>query len=109
ARIHGVFPAGVRAYHPHLPDRRGDRARARLYRRDRQDRRHAEQVDEDPRLSLQHLYDGRPGTPVAVQLFLMVFVILAIPGVKPAAIILTFGINSGAYVSENIRAGILSV
>ncbi len=49
------------------------------------------------------------GTPVAVQLFLMVFVIMAIPGVKPAAIILTFGINSGAYVSENIRAGILSV
>lgn len=49
------------------------------------------------------------GTPVALQLFIMVFVVLAIPGVKEYAVILTFGINSGAYVSENIRAGILSV
>ena len=49
------------------------------------------------------------GTPVALQLFIMVFVILAIPGFKIYAVILTFGINSGAYVSENIRAGILSV
>lgn len=49
------------------------------------------------------------GTPVALQMFIMVFVILAIPGFKPTAVILTFGINSGAYVSENIRAGILSV
>ena len=49
------------------------------------------------------------GTPVALQMFIMVFVILAIPGMKPTAVILTFGINSGAYVSENIRAGILSV
>lgn len=49
------------------------------------------------------------GTPVALQLFIMVFAIFAIPGFKPYAAILTFGINSGAYVSENIRAGILSV
>lgn len=49
------------------------------------------------------------GTPVALQLFVMVFAILAIPGFKVAAIIITFGINSGAYVSENIRAGILSI
>lgn len=49
------------------------------------------------------------GTPVALQLFIMVFVILAIPGFKVYAVILTFGINSGAYVSESIRAGILSV
>lgn len=49
------------------------------------------------------------GTPVALQLFAMVFAILAIPGFKVAAIIITFGINSGAYVSENIRAGILSI
>ncbi len=49
------------------------------------------------------------GTPVALQLFLMVFSILAFPGFKPYAAILTFGINSGAYVSENIRAGIMSV
>ncbi len=49
------------------------------------------------------------GTPVALQLFIMVFSLLAFKGYKVTAIILTFGINSGAYVSENIRAGILSV
>ena len=49
------------------------------------------------------------GTPVALQLFIMVFALLAIPGFKVAAVILTFGINSGAYVSESIRAGILSI
>lgn len=49
------------------------------------------------------------GTPIALQLFIMVFAILAIPGFKVTAVILTFGINSGAYVSESIRAGIASV
>ena len=49
------------------------------------------------------------GTPVALQLFIMVFAVFAIPGFKPYAAILTFGINSGTYVSENIRAGISSV
>ncbi len=49
------------------------------------------------------------GTPVALQLFVMVFALLAIPGFKVTAVILTFGINSGAYVSESIRAGIMSV
>ena len=49
------------------------------------------------------------GTPVALQLFIMVFAVFAIPGFKPYAAILTFGINSGAYVSENIRADISSV
>lgn len=49
------------------------------------------------------------GTPVALQLFIMVFAVFAIPGFKPYAAILTFGINSGAYISENIRAGISSV
>ena len=39
----------------------------------------------------------------------MVFAILAIPGFKIPAVIITFGVNSSAYVSENIRAGILSV
>lgn len=50
------------------------------------------------------------GTPMALQLFIMAFVIFAIRGF-PAEIIaiLSFGINSGAYVSENIRAGIMSV
>lgn len=49
------------------------------------------------------------GTPVALQLFIMVFSVFAIPGFSVYAAILTFGINSGAYVSENIRAGIQSV
>ena len=49
------------------------------------------------------------GTPVALQMFIMVFAILAIPGFKVTAVIITFGLNSGAYVSESIRAGILSV
>lgn len=49
------------------------------------------------------------GTPVALQLFIMVFAVFAFPGFKPYAAIITFGINSGAYVSENIRAGISSV
>ena len=49
------------------------------------------------------------GTPVALQLFILVFAVFAIPGFKPYAAIITFGINSGAYVSENIRAGIMSV
>lgn len=48
------------------------------------------------------------GTPIALQLFIMVFSLLAFRGFKPYAVILTFGINSGAYISENIRAGISS-
>ena len=50
------------------------------------------------------------GTPVALQLFIMAYAIFAIRGFPLAVTaILTFGINSGAYVSENIRAGIQSV
>jgi polar amino acid transport system permease protein len=50
------------------------------------------------------------GTPMALQLFIMAFVIFAIRGFPSEIIaILSFGINSGAYVSENIRAGIMSV
>ena len=49
------------------------------------------------------------GTPVALQLILMCTAVFAIRGFTPYAAILTFGINSGAYVSENIRAGISSV
>ena len=50
------------------------------------------------------------GTPMALQLFIMAYAIFAIKGF-PSEItaIVAFGINSGAYVSENIRAGILSV
>ena len=50
------------------------------------------------------------GTPMALQLFIMAFVIFAIRGFPlEITAILAFGINSGAYVAENIRAGILSV
>ncbi|MBQ0125512.1 MAG: amino acid ABC transporter permease [Clostridiales bacterium] len=50
------------------------------------------------------------GTPMALQLFIMMFVIFAIRGFPEIiTAILAFGINSGAYVSENVRAGILSV
>lgn len=50
------------------------------------------------------------GTPMALQLFIMAYAIFAIRGFpKEITAILAFGINSGAYVSENIRAGILSV
>ena len=48
------------------------------------------------------------GTPVALQLFVMVFSVILLPDIT-FAVVLTFGINSGAYVSENIRAGILSI
>ena len=49
------------------------------------------------------------GTPVALQMFIMVFAVLAVPGFKETAVVLTFALNSSAYVSENIRAGIMSV
>lgn len=50
------------------------------------------------------------GTPMALQLFIMTYVIFVYRGFPiEVTAILAFGINSGAYVSENIRAGILSV
>lgn len=50
------------------------------------------------------------GTPVALQLFIMAFAILAIRGFPlEITAILTFGINSGAYVAESLRGGIQSV
>ena len=50
------------------------------------------------------------GTPMALQLFIMAYAVFAIRGFpKEITVIVAFGVNSGAYVSENIRAGILSV
>ena len=50
------------------------------------------------------------GTPMALQLFIMAYVVFAIRGFPQIlTAIIAFGVNSGAYVSENIRAGILSV
>lgn len=50
------------------------------------------------------------GTPVMLQLLIMYLGIFAIPGF-PTIIVaaLTFGINSGAYVAEIVRSGIMSV
>ena len=45
------------------------------------------------------------GTPMALQLFIMAYAIFAIRGFpKEITAIIAFGFNSGAYVSENIRA-----
>ena len=50
------------------------------------------------------------GTPMALQLFIMAYVVFAIRGFpREITAIIAFGVNSGAYVAENIRAGILSV
>lgn len=49
------------------------------------------------------------GTPVLVQLLLMYFVILVSAKSKVVVAVFTFGINSGAYVAEIFRSGIMSV
>ena len=50
------------------------------------------------------------GTPVMVQLLIIYFVVLLPMGVdKFFAAVLCFGFNSGAYVSEIIRGGIMSI
>ena len=49
------------------------------------------------------------GTPLAIQLMIMAFIVMQ--GISNGIIvaIVAFGLNSGAYVSEVIRAGIQSV
>ncbi|MBQ7373782.1 MAG: amino acid ABC transporter permease [Clostridia bacterium] len=52
------------------------------------------------------------GTPIAVQLLLIYYVALPLMGLKiPSMIVavITYGLNSGAYVSEIMRSGLLSV
>ncbi|TLD80304.1 amino acid ABC transporter permease [Helicobacter sp. MIT 11-5569] len=53
------------------------------------------------------------GTPIVVQLLFIYFVILPLLGLAGSSALLVavviFGLNSGAYVSEIIRGGILSV
>lgn len=48
------------------------------------------------------------GTPVVVQLMIIYYIVLAAPG-KIVAAMVTFSINSAAYVSEMVRGGILAV
>jgi ABC-type amino acid transport system permease subunit len=49
------------------------------------------------------------GTPTLVQLLIMYFIILVSFRSKVAVAVLTFGINSGAYVAEIFRGGIMAV
>ena len=49
------------------------------------------------------------GTPMMVQLMIMYFVIFASTRRTIMVAILAFGINSGAYVAEVVRGGIMSV
>ena len=50
------------------------------------------------------------GTPVVVQLLIIYFVVFASTNVsKVLAAVLAFGINSGAYVAEICRSGIMSI
>ncbi len=49
------------------------------------------------------------GTPMMVQLLIMYFVIFASSTNTTMVAILAFGINSGAYVAEIIRGGIMSI
>ena len=50
------------------------------------------------------------GTPAMVQLLIMYYVIFASTSLdKVVVAVLTFGINSGAYVAEIVRSGIMSI
>ena len=52
------------------------------------------------------------GTPMVVQLLVCFYVLLPILGIKMSGVevsVLVFGLNSGAYISEIMRGGIMSV
>ena len=49
------------------------------------------------------------GTPMMVQLMIMYFVIFSSSRHEVAVATLAFGINSGAYVAEIVRSGIMSI
>lgn len=52
------------------------------------------------------------GTPMVVQLLVFYYVLLPLLGIKMSSVVVAvwvFGLNSGAYISEMMRAGILSV
>ncbi len=49
------------------------------------------------------------GTPVVVQLLIMYFIIMASSNSETLIAIIAFGINSGAYVAEIFRGGIMSI
>ncbi|MDR2546654.1 MAG: amino acid ABC transporter permease [Lachnospiraceae bacterium] len=49
------------------------------------------------------------GTPVVLQLLIMYFIVFTFSRNAVMIAIITFGINSGAYVAEIVRAGVLAV
>lgn len=52
------------------------------------------------------------GTPIVVQLLVSYYVMLPLMGIRMTGVwvsVLVFGLNSGAYISEIMRGGILSV
>lgn len=49
------------------------------------------------------------GTPVVVQLMIMYYIIFASSRNSLMVAVLAFGINSGAYVAEIVRSGIMSI
>lgn len=52
------------------------------------------------------------GTPIVVQLLIFYYVLLPLIGLRMTGVqvaILVFGLNSGAYISEIMRSGIMSV
>ncbi len=49
------------------------------------------------------------GTPVVVQIMILYFIIMAASKNKLLVAVVSFGINSGAYVAEIVRGGIMSV
>ena len=52
------------------------------------------------------------GTPIVVQLLVFYYVMLPIMGIRMSSVnvaVIVFGLNSGAYISEIMRSGILSV
>ncbi len=48
------------------------------------------------------------GTPAVIQVMIMYFIVFANSRNKELAAVLSFGINSGAYVAEIVRSGIMS-
>ena len=61
-----------------------------------------------PLLAVQRVYHGAAGVPVVVQLLIFYFLILKSSDGLVVGIV-TFGINSGAYVAELVRSGIAAV
>lgn len=52
------------------------------------------------------------GTPIVVQLLVFYYVMMPLMGIRLTSVtvaVIVFGMNSGAYISEIMRAGILSV